>query len=138
MAVGTVGTFLALSACGTSGVSPVGTYTAIFDYSQPSTAPTLFPLTLSADGHFVLTVGSHSIKGTWSEANGSVTLDGSVTTAEFVGPQKFVLEVPQSGENLGSASRPGDLKGGGPFSLTEGFGPHPLGHVRVPWYAVRK
>jgi hypothetical protein len=132
VAVGTVGTFLALSACATSGVSPAGTYTAVFDYSQPSPQAESFPLRVSADGHFVLTFGSHAVKGTWSEANSLVTLDGSVD------PAKIILDVRQSGENLGTASHPGNFKPLGPYALHEGFGPHPQRGVRIPWYAVRK
>jgi hypothetical protein len=118
-----LGTLLSLSACGTSGTSAIGTYTAVFNYSQHSTKPTSAALTLKADGHFVLIAGGHALKGTWSESDGSVTFNGTD------GPAKFVLHVHQSGNDLGSASRPGSLKGLGAYELKG---------RSIPWYAVRK
>ena len=119
----TVGTLLSFSACETSGSSAIGTYTAVFNYSQHSTKPTSAALTLKVDGHFVLVAGGHALKGTWSESDGSVTFDGTD------GPAKFILHVRQSGKDLGSASRPGDLSGLGAYDLKG---------MSILWYAVRK
>jgi hypothetical protein len=70
---------LSLSACGTSGATPVGTYTATFlSQKGSSIGGSFFPLTLAADGHFVLYLGTTGglFKGSWAEYKNVITMSG--------------------------------------------------------------
>jgi hypothetical protein len=76
-------------------VSPAGTYDVTIVNLLSDT------LTIKANGNFAFAGGP---KGTWSETNNLIRMDGTLST------YTYVFWIHQSGENLGSATETGSVK----------------------------
>ena len=111
---GILGTTVAVAGPKNEPISPVGTYRAT--EHLPVAIPLTQTLVLTAKGHF--SFAPKGPKGTWLDSHGHITMNGTFGTTVYL------ITIRQSGGNLGSKSRPGEIvTGGQPFAT---------------WYAVRK
>ena len=126
-----IGSLLVLSACGTpAGPPAAGNYVATFLVSETTNhsirSVNSFPLTMSGNGTFVLTLDfhGHTVNGHWTEHGNSVMLKGTDGRAHFV------LHFRRFGKNLGnSGSHMGILEYLGKYTIPE--------LPSAPWNAVR-
>ena len=111
-------TLLGVLALGSVGVETAGAAVSLAGSYSISTTDSsgsfLDPLTLTKTGHFNI---PGYVKGTWSETNGTVTMDGTYENGYFV------FTIRQMGKNLGSYYKQGKFSANGtPYGT---------------WYALR-
>jgi hypothetical protein len=91
------------------GRSPAGSYTMSYWLLKGPERPyrlTPYPLTLKSDGHFtIITHLVSNAEGTWTEASNVVTLVSNGNT----GPRSWIYTIHESGTDLGSKSKPGNV-----------------------------